>query len=59
MYSLKETVEQSAQEMADSLSLEVLKKCLDVVLKHMILQGNIVSRWTVGLDVLGGLFQPW
>ena len=23
------------------------------------LVGNIGGRWTVGLDDLGGLFQPW
>lgn len=43
------------REVAESLSLEVLKKFLDVVLKRMVSRGNIGSRWTVGLD----LFQPW
>jgi len=38
--------------------LDVFKKCLDVVLRDMALQGNIGGRWTVGLDDLGGLFQP-
>jgi len=37
----------------------VLKKFLDVVLKRMVSRGNIGSRWTVGLDDLGGLFQTW
>ena len=47
------------REVAESLSLEVLKKFLDVVLKRMVSRGNIGSRWTVGLDDLGGLFQTW
>ena len=43
----------------ESPSLEVFKKHLDVILKYMVLWGNIGDRWTVGLDDLGGLFQPW
>jgi len=42
------------REVVESLSLEVFKKRLDVV-KWV----NIGGRWTVGLDDLGGLFQPW
>lgn len=31
-------------------------QCVDVVLRDMV--GNIVGRWTVGLDDLKGLVQP-
>lgn len=40
-----------------SLSLDVFKKLLDVVLRDAVLCGNIGGRWTIGLD-LGCLFQP-
>ena len=43
---------------AESPSLEVFKKHLDVVLRDMVYWGNIAGRRTVGLDDLGGLFQP-
>ena len=42
--------------MVESLSLEMFKKHLDVVLRDMVWWGNIGGRWTVGLDELGGLF---
>jgi len=43
----------------ESSSLEVFDKHLDVVLRGMVSCGSTVGRWTVGLDDLGGLFQPW
>jgi len=36
----------------------MFKKHLDVVVKDMISCRNIGRWWTVGLDDLGGLFQP-
>jgi len=41
------------------VSLEVFKKCLDVVLRDAVYWGNIGGKWMVGLDDLGDLFQPW
>jgi len=42
----------------DSPSLEVFKKHLDVVLRDMVLWVNSGGRQMIGLDELGGLFQP-
>ena len=47
------------RQMIESLSLEVFKKCLDVVLKVMVYWEIIGGRCMIGLDDLGGLFQPW
>ena len=46
------------REVVHLLSLEVLKKCLDVVLMDMVWWGNIGGRWTIGMDDPRGLFQP-
>ena len=46
------------REVMESLSLEVFRKCLDV-LRGRGLVGNTGDRWMVGLDYLRGLFQPW
>jgi len=43
----------------ESPSLDVLKKRSDIVLRDVGYWGNIGGRWMVGLDDLGGLFQPW
>jgi len=47
------------REGVDSSSLEVFKKCGDVVLKGHGLEINIGGRWTAGQDDLRGLFQPF
>lgn len=39
-------------------SLEVLKKCLDNILRDVIWWGNIGGRWTVQLHNLESVFQP-
>jgi len=44
--------------MIEPLSLDVFKKCLDV-LWDMIYWRNTDGRLVVGLDDLKGLFQPW
>ena len=41
-------------EVVESLSLDVFEKCLG----HGLV-GNTGGGWMVGLDDLGGLFQPW
>ena len=41
-----------------SPSLEAFKKRLDVVLRGKVYCVNIGGRSTIGLDDLGGLFQP-
>ena len=43
----------------ESLSLEVFKKHLGVVLRDIVQWGDIDGRRVVGLDDRGGLFQPW
>jgi len=40
----------------ESPSLETFKRNL---MRSKVLVGNIGGRCTVGLDGLGGLFQPW
>ena len=45
--------------MLHGLLKEVLKKCLDVTLRDMVLWGNIGNRWAVGQDDPGDLFQLW
>jgi len=46
-------------EVVESLSLEVFKKHLHVVLMDMVYWENCGGRWKVGLDDLIGLSQPW
>ena len=41
------------------MSLEVFKKDLDITVKDMVYWGDNGGRWMVGLEDLGGLFQPW
>jgi len=43
------------REVVESLSLEIFKNSLDVVLKRHGLLGNIGNRWTVVLDDLKGV----
>ena len=43
----------------ESLSLEAFERRLDVVWRAMVWWGNTDGRWTVGVEDLGGLFQPW
>ena len=40
----------------ESLSLEMFKKCIDVVLRDFVQWGNSGDRQMTGLDNLGGLF---
>jgi len=47
------------REVVESPSMELFKKYLDVVLRGVFYGGNIGDRCMVGLDDLGGLFQPW
>jgi len=47
------------RELIESPSLEVFKKCIDVVVRDIVYWENIGGRWTIGLDHLGSLFQPW
>ena len=47
------------REVVESPSLEEFKIHLEVVLRDIFEWGNIGGRWMVGLDDLGGLFQPW
>ena len=46
------------KEVVESLSLQVFKQLLDVVLSDNNSVENIGDRWVIGLDDLGGLFQP-
>ena len=43
------------REVVESLSLEVFKERVDVVIMDIV--GNTGGRWTVGLDDLKSLFQ--
>jgi len=43
----------------ESLSLKVLKKHLDAVLRDVVEWGNVGGRRMVGLDGIGGHFQLW
>ena len=45
-------------KVVESLTLEALKKNVDV-LQDMVYWGNTGGRQMVGLNDLGGLFQPW
>jgi len=47
------------REVAESLSLEVLKRHSDVELRDMVKWGSIGGKRMVGLDDLGSLFQAW
>ena len=47
------------REVVESPMLEVFKKCLNVLRRGHDLLGAIGGRWTIGLDDLGGLFEPW
>lgn len=41
------------------MSLEVFKKDLGITVKDMVYWEDNGGRWMVGLEDLGGLFQPW
>ena len=47
------------REVVGSPSPEVFQNHVDVALRDVVQRRNIGGRWTVGLDDLGGLFQPW
>ena len=47
------------REVVESPFLEGCKDRLDVVQSDVVYWGNIGGRWMVGMDDLGGLFQPW
>ena len=48
-----------SREVMESPSLEVFKKKFRCCTEGHVLVGNIGDSWTIELDDLGGLFQPW
>ena len=48
-----------SREVMESPSLEVFKKKFRCCPEGHVLVGNIGDSWTIELDDLGGLFQPW
>jgi len=52
-------LEQAAQGAGGVTNLGGIPETCRCCTKRHGLVGNIGGRWTVGLDDLGGLFQPW